>query len=60
MNHCPVQLSSERLPPATDRNRCKDPQPDLGGPRGILLERVRKDYGNQKDQGNDKKTHKIN
>lgn len=28
---CPIQLSSETLPPAADRDRWRDPQPDMTG-----------------------------
>lgn len=46
-NDIPLYLSlSDRLPPATDRSRCKDPQ-TVGGAWGTLRKRRRKNGRNQ-------------
>jgi hypothetical protein len=29
IDQCRIQPSSERLPPAADGNRCRNPQPDI-------------------------------
>ena len=42
---CLAQLSSERLHPATDGKRCRDPQPDIRQSQRILWKRGRKDCG---------------
>ena len=55
-----TQLSSERLHPATDGNRCRDPQPNIRQSLGNPVEEGRKDFRSQRGQGHHKKTYRTN
>lgn len=48
---------SERLRPVTDRNRCRDPQSNIGS-LGQPAEEGRKDARSQRGEGHHKKTTK--
>jgi hypothetical protein len=55
----PSKLSLERLQPAPDENRCRDPQLNIGPSSGNLVEEWGIEVNELGDQGHYKKTYRV-